>query len=95
MLPVDPEAVARFAADVARVWPEGLGAGDAARLGLAISGGPDSLALLLLAHAALPGRVAAATVDHGLREGAGAEAAEVARVCGLIGVPVAPSVPLT
>ena len=36
-----------------------------ARLGIAVSGGPDSLALLLLAAAARPGRVEAATVDHG------------------------------
>lgn len=46
-----------------------------------MSGGPDSLALLLLAHAARPGEVEAATVDHGLRPGAPQEAAEVARVC--------------
>lgn len=58
-----------------------------ARLGLAVSGGPDSLALLLLAHAARPGGVAAATVDHGLRATSAAEAAEVARVCALLGVP--------
>ena len=57
------------------------------KLGLAVSGGPDSLALLVLAHAALPGRVEAATVDHGLRPEAGAEAAEVARVCEALGVP--------
>lgn len=59
----------------------------AARLGIAVSGGPDSLALLLLAHAALPGRVEAATVDHGLRTESAAEAAEVARVCGDLGIP--------
>jgi tRNA(Ile)-lysidine synthase len=57
------------------------------RLGLAVSGGPDSLALLLLAHAALPGRVEAATVDHRLRPGSAAEAAMVATVCERLGVP--------
>lgn len=51
-----------------------------------MSGGPDSLALLLLAHAALPGRVAAATVDHGLRTESAAEAAMVARVCRDLGI---------
>jgi tRNA(Ile)-lysidine synthase len=51
-----------------------------------VSGGPDSLALLLLAHAALPGRVEAATVDHGLRPGAAAEAAMVAALCERLGV---------
>ena len=35
-----------------------------ARFGVAVSGGPDSLALLLLAAAARPGQLEAATVDH-------------------------------
>lgn len=55
-------------------------------LAVAVSGGPDSLALLLLAHAARPGRVIAATVDHGLRAEAKEEAAMVARVCADLGV---------
>lgn len=54
---------------------------------MAASGGPDSLALLLVAHAALPWRVLAATVDHGLRPEAVAEAALVARICADLGVP--------
>lgn len=58
-----------------------------ARLGLAVSGGPDSLALLLLAAAARPGEVEAATVDHGLREGSRAEAETVAGLCERLGVP--------
>lgn len=56
-------------------------------LALAVSGGPDSLALLLLAEAAYPGRVHSATVDHGLRPEAADEARFVASVCGDIGVP--------
>ncbi|MCA1662595.1 MAG: tRNA lysidine(34) synthetase TilS [Novosphingobium sp.] len=50
------------------------------RLGLAVSGGPDSLALLLLAHEAMPGRFEVATVDHGLRPEGAAEAAMVERL---------------
>lgn len=71
----------RFAADLAALW------GGHGNLGVAVSGGPDSLALLLLTAAALPGRVAAATVDHGLRPEGAAEAAMVASVCARLGVP--------
>ncbi|MGF7156307.1 tRNA lysidine(34) synthetase TilS [Novosphingobium gossypii] len=78
--------VERFRDDLGSVWPDRIEDG-AARLGIAVSGGPDSLALLLLAHAALPGRVEAATVDHALRAESAAEAAEVARVCGDLGIP--------
>jgi tRNA(Ile)-lysidine synthase len=53
--------------------------GPGASLGLAVSGGPDSVALLLLAAAIRP--VEAATVDHGLRAGSAHEAAMVARLC--------------
>lgn len=83
-----PDAAARasFDAGLRAVWPEaddprGL------RLGLAVSGGPDSVALLLLAAAALPGRVEAATVDHRLRPENAQEAEAVARLCGELGVP--------
>jgi len=79
---------ARFAADLAPLW-----AGEGT-LGLAVSGGPDSLALLLLAHAALPGQVAAATVDHGLRSANADEAAMVAALCQRLGVPHA-ALPVT
>lgn len=78
----NPELVARFRSDT-----EALTGAAPARLGVAVSGGPDSLALLLLAHAAFPGRVAAATVDHGLRPESGAEAAFVAGICAGLGVP--------
>ena len=77
----DPALTARFAADLAAL---GLATGP---LGLAVSGGPDSLALLLLAAAARPGAVAAATVDHQLRPESAAEAALVARLCERLGVP--------
>lgn len=58
-----------------------------ARIGIAVSGGSDSLALLLLAAAARPGFVEAATVDHALRAGSGEEAKMVARVSDALGVP--------
>lgn len=57
------------------------------RIGVAVSGGPDSLALLTLAAAARPGQVEAATVDHGLRPEARAEAEMVAGLCERLGVP--------
>ena len=76
------EQVARFRADL-----EALTGGPPDRLGVAVSGGPDSLALLLLAGAAYPGRVHAATVDHGLRPEGAAEAAFVAGLCGQLGIP--------
>ncbi len=58
-----------------------------ARFGLAVSGGPDSLALLLLANSAFPGRIAVATVDHQLRPESAAEAALVGQCCAQLDVP--------
>ena len=55
-------------------------------MGLAVSGGGDSVALLHLAVAAGL-RVEAATVDHGLRPEAVAECAAVAVACAGLGVP--------
>src|SRR3546814_18152978 len=57
-----PETVARFRRDV-----ESFDGGPPERIGVAVSGGSDSLALLLPAHAAPPGCVEAATVANGLR----------------------------
>ena len=56
-------------------------------MGLAVSGGPDSLALLALAHNAFPGRIAVASVDHGIRPESAAECAMVRQICEDIGVP--------
>ncbi len=57
---------------------------------LAISGGADSTALLVLAAGWAKGRairLAAATVDHGLRPASTAEAKQVARLAKTLGVP--------
>ncbi|WP_339501760.1 tRNA lysidine(34) synthetase TilS, partial [Pseudomonas canadensis] len=56
-------------------------------IALAVSGGPDSMAMLALAAAAFPGQVHAATVDHRLRAAAAAEARMVAAWCANAGVP--------
>ncbi|HEX3423250.1 MAG TPA: tRNA lysidine(34) synthetase TilS [Sphingomicrobium sp.] len=77
----EPAPLERFKRDLAPlVAPE-------TTIGLAISGGPDSLALLLLAAEARPLRVEAATVDHALRSESRAEAEMVAQVCERLGVP--------
>jgi tRNA(Ile)-lysidine synthase len=70
----------RFRADATALGVDG-------DLGVAVSGGPDSLALLLLAAAAFPGRVQAATVDHGLRPESAGEAQFVAGLCRTLDVP--------
>lgn len=84
-MPLEPPPaalVARFKVDLRTLTGDLPG-----RLGVAVSGGPDSLALLLLAAAALPGSVHAATVDHGLRAESGDEACFVASVCAGLGIP--------
>ncbi|WP_353217424.1 tRNA lysidine(34) synthetase TilS [Sandarakinorhabdus sp.] len=58
----------------------------AERLAVAVSGGPDSLALLGLAQAAFAGRVTALTVDHRLRAASADEAAAVAAQCAARGI---------
>jgi tRNA(Ile)-lysidine synthase len=81
---VQLEQTTRFAADLAALWPDDERTGP---LGLAVSGGPDSLALMLLAHAALPGRIAVASIDHGLRPEAAGEVALVERLARERGIP--------
>lgn len=67
-----------------RFW-QGLGDAVMQPLGLAVSGGGDSIALLHLSVQAGLG-VRVATVDHGLRPEAAAEADQVARICAGLGV---------
>lgn len=81
-----PQLTKRFLADFT-VLRERAGGQEGDRLGLAVSGGPDSLALLLLAATALPGQVEAATVDHGLRRESAQEAHVVHAICQSLGVP--------
>jgi tRNA(Ile)-lysidine synthase len=80
-MPPDPPLVERFAVEL-----DALIARES-RVGIAVSGGPDSVALLLLTAAARPGRIEAATVDHRLRDGSAEEGAMAGRVCASLGVP--------
>jgi tRNA(Ile)-lysidine synthase len=80
----DPALLSRFRADLAAL---GAAPMPVAPLGVAVSGGADSVALLLLAAAAVPGAVTAATIDHGLRAAAKAEALAVADLCATLRVP--------
>jgi tRNA(Ile)-lysidine synthase len=60
---------------------------EGARILCAVSGGPDSLALLILLHKTMPDRVVAATVDHALRPESADEAQYVQRICKDMHVP--------
>jgi tRNA(Ile)-lysidine synthase len=71
----------RFRSDLDALVPPGT------RVGVAVSGGPDSLALLLLAAQARLGEVEAATVDHGFRPESRAEAQTVANICAELDIP--------
>ena len=76
----DAALVDRFRADLDVLSAPGE------RIGIAVSGGPDSFALLLLAAAVRPGLVEAATVDHDLRLGSADEAKVVASVGEKLGI---------
>lgn len=85
----------RFAAALAAL---GVVATPAAPLLVAVSGGPDSMAMLTLAAATLTGAICVATVDHQLRAEGADEALAVARHCARIGVPhttLVPAAPIT
>ncbi len=79
------DQIARFRRDLEAAMRRPFGPDD--RLALAVSGGPDSMAMLALGSAAFPGRTIAATVDHGLRPEGAAEAAMVARYCAAHDIP--------
>lgn len=90
--PPDSGAIDRFRHDLNRAASQAIKAGVEltrdGRLGIAVSGGPDSVALLLLAVAAVssPSQVVAATFDHQLRDESASEAAGVVRLCAELGV---------
>ncbi len=91
--PLDPQWAERFRADLTAL-AERAGAAPLDRIALAVSGGADSMAMLVLARAAFPGQVIAATVNHGLRAEAADEAALVAAACAALDVPHATLAPL-
>ncbi len=88
---LDSDLIARFRRDL-----QALTGPPPGRIGIAVSGGPDSLALLLLAARGFPGHVQVATVDHQLRPESADEARHVAAICADLGIahailrPVAP-----
>lgn len=77
-----PRLVDRFRRDLATLIDA-----ERDRVVVAVSGGADSIALLLLMRAALGHRCSAATVDHGLRAASADEAAFVASLCAARGIP--------
>lgn len=81
------QPAADLAAQLAQSVAALTGDGEDQRFGVAVSGGPDSMALLDLAARAFPGRVEAATVDHGLRPASAGEAAMVADWCAAHSIP--------
>ena len=78
---ISPAILERFRADLDPLIAAG------ARIGIGVSGGPDSLALLLLVAASRPGHIEAATIDHALRPGSRDEAEMVGEVCAERGIP--------
>ncbi|SLN62415.1 tRNA(Ile)-lysidine synthase [Pseudoruegeria aquimaris] len=79
--------LSRFQQIIGRpAWPETLA--EPERLGIAVSGGGDSVALLHgLAEHFPAARLHVVTVDHGLRAASAQEAAGVAALCARLGLP--------
>lgn len=77
-----PAQVERFRTDLER-----LASPVPVRIGVAVSGGADSLALMLLAGAAFLGRIHVATVDHCLRPESAEEAQFVADLTRQLQIP--------
>ena len=81
---IDGAPVERFRRDLGDLLAS-VGLARDAKVGVALSGGPDSLALLMLAAAAGP--TMAMTVDHGLRDDSAGEAEAAGLVARSLGVP--------
>ncbi|WP_345877189.1 tRNA lysidine(34) synthetase TilS [Sphingomonas sp. T9W2] len=81
---MSPEAITRFTTDLRALASAPT---TATPLALAVSGGPDSMAMLALAAAAFPQAIIAATVDHRLRAASTDEAAMVASYCNANQIP--------
>lgn len=86
------EALTRFTHDLTGLAPAPT---PDRPLAIAVSGGPDSMALLALAAAAFTDSVIAATVDHRLRAASAQEAAMVADWCAAHRIPHATLTPDT
>ncbi|QYE36061.1 tRNA lysidine(34) synthetase TilS [Polymorphobacter sp. PAMC 29334] len=80
----DPTVTPDLAATVAALIGRRLHDDEA--IAVAVSGGPDSLALMLLAHRAFGSRLRVLTVDHGLRPESAGEAAMVATYAASLGI---------
>jgi len=77
---MDHASIDRFRRDLDALVPAET------KVGLAVSGGPDSLALLLLANETHRGHIQVATVDHIFRAESRTEAETVAALCEKLGV---------
>lgn len=80
MSPTDPDQPAQLDQDALANMPN-------RRLGVAVSGGGDSMALLHLLHTQTDLDLMAITVDHRLRPESANEAASVARFCTTLNIP--------
>ena len=91
-MPVGPSGASDLGPDAALIGTVRLGFSECGglRVGVAVSGGGDSMALLHLMHRTALGAnctLFAVTVDHALRLDSAAEARDVARFCQALGVP--------
>lgn len=78
--PAKPVSDDEFATAMLRLLP------DRQRVAVAVSGGMDSMALLLLARHWAGSNLLALTVDHGLRSEAAGEAQQVGQWCAALGI---------